>query len=342
MIFQVLGIVFWLGAMPYLLGQLFVNKEKSTTESQFRRYLFGLIIMFALFEVITVPLTFMKCSLTVVSILFVLSCFIFLIFGILKNKVQIRSLFGNVYLHKGSFFGYSAWIIILFQIFFVVTHTHIDDDDAWYVGTAVTSYITDTLNIISPYTGDLLAMLPSDYTLSPFPIFYAMLARLINIHPTILMHTVAPFFWIGASYMVYYLIACILFKSGRDRECFMFILSIFNIFANFSVRSVSTFMLFRIWQGKATLCSLIVPLVYYVFMLCIEEKSGAKNWILLFMLVLAGCMVSSMGVFLVSVLLVILATIFSVLGRKVKIAINTLFCIIPCVIQLGIYVFILR
>ena len=77
--------------------------------------------------------------------------------------------------------------------------------------------------------------------------------------------------------MVYYLIAIKLFKGKqKDVAYFMLFFSVFNLFANFSLRSVSTFMLFRIWQGKATLCSFIVPLVYYVFMLFIEESNKYK------------------------------------------------------------------
>ncbi len=93
---------------------------------------------------------------------------------------------------KISCWGWSTLGLIIFQVIYVLLYMHIDNDDAWYVGTALTSYATDTINWISPYTGEWVSAFPGDYTLSPYPIFYAMLGKLIWIHPTVLIHTIMP------------------------------------------------------------------------------------------------------------------------------------------------------
>ena len=167
-----LGLI--LGLIPCLLGQYFVEKEEGGLEPLFKRYIYGLGIMFALFEGITVPLTFLKGSLTMVNTTFLAICGVLILFGVINRKLTFN--FARIKLYRLSdvIVGCMSVVIIFFQTFYVVTHMHTDKDDAWYVGTATTSYFTDTLNLISPYTGDVMKEFPADYVLSPFPIFYAM------------------------------------------------------------------------------------------------------------------------------------------------------------------------
>ena len=66
-----------------------------------------------------------------------------------------------------------AGILILFQLVVVVLYAHMDEDDAFYVGTATTAVETDSLYAYNPYTGAAYNVLPSRYILSPFPAGYA-------------------------------------------------------------------------------------------------------------------------------------------------------------------------
>ena len=58
-------------------------------------------------------------------------------------------------------------ILILFQLVVVVLYAHMDEDDAFYVGTATTAVETDSLYAYNPYTGAAYNVLPSRYILSP-------------------------------------------------------------------------------------------------------------------------------------------------------------------------------
>ena len=68
------------------------------------------------------------------------------------------------------------------------------------------------------------------------------------------------------AYGIYYLIGYELFeKKHKSALLFVLIMSIINIYGNYSIRTTFSFLLFRIWQGKAVLCNIILPLLIYLF-----------------------------------------------------------------------------
>ena len=73
-----------------------------------------------------------------------------------------------------------AGILILIQLVVVVLYAHMDEDDAFYVGTATTAVETDSLYAYNPYTGAAYNVLPSRYILSPFPAFLAVTSRVMR------------------------------------------------------------------------------------------------------------------------------------------------------------------
>lgn len=339
-------LVFWIVLIPWMLGIVMNPPQDNiiTVTAALEAYVTGIVFAFALFELIAVPFTFLNNRLTWVVVVWAGICLVTIAAGgsylFIKRKQKFKFVFPKK--NKMNLWWIGSLLLIVFQIAYVSIMMHIDDDDAWYVGTAVASYATDTMNKIYPYTGEVMNAFPSDYTLSPYPIFYAMLGKLTLLHPAILMHTVMPVILIGICYIVYYLIGGRLYSSNKKSiGCFMFYLALFHLFGNFSSRSVSTFLLFRIWQGKAALCNLYVPLAIYYFMKCIETNKR-RDWIILCMCVIAGTMVSSMGVFLLPVLLGVMSIIVWLVNKNVRQMFYTALCIFPCIIQFSIFLLVLR
>lgn len=156
-------------------------------------------------------------------------------------------------------------------------------------------------------------------------------------HPAILMHTILPLFLIPAAYMVSFLIADVLFDGNKDDIWyFMLFLSVFHMFANFSVRSSSTFLLFRIWQGKAMLCCVFLPMALYAYMRCAKWRRG-RDWLLLMFTVVASMLSSTMGIILVPALLASLVIVTLFTKRDFKVVLCTGLCIVPCLFELYLY-----
>ena len=379
-ILQFLLFAFWITVLPFGIG---LNYNRWYGRGRWlpwmESYLYGLMTELVLFQILAICLTFLKSTLSLLTVLWLIGCGLLLASGIWVSVIRRQSpepaapeamagermtedhektdsvkeqeeeggmVAGRL---TGRMQRESIWerrivavmvaALMVFQVVFVTMHVHDDQDDAWYVGTAVISYFTDTLNRISPYSMEVMKYFQADRVLSPWSILCAMLGRLSFTHPAILMHTFVPIVMIPLAYVVYWLLAKEIYGRNRNQALWLlFFLCVLNIFGNWSIRSTATFLLFRIWQGKAILCNIILPLVVYIFMKLAEESRSKKLTVtILCITVTAGTMVSSMGVFLGPAMLFVLSVVDAVSHRRLRNGLIALGCIIPCVIQFGMY-----
>ena len=345
-------VAFWLTIFPWAVGLIFNRWYVSEQRlSWLKTYLFGLMTEFVIFQIIAVCLTFLKSSLSLLTILWLISCGIVIALGIWTWIAQKNIYVAKEKRHrrkrlfqKSNLENYVVAVVVIalvaFQVIFVTLHVHDDLDDAWYVGTSVVSYFTDTLNLVSPYTGEIMDRFAPDYVLSPWPIFCAMLGKLSFTHPAIVMHTFIPILMIPLCYIVYFLLGNEVFRKSTNKTLWLLLfLCLLNIYGNWSIRSTSTFLLFRIWQGKAILSNCIIPLLVCVFIYLVNDLENKKlNFVLLLITVMAGTMVSSMGVFLGSVMLFALSLVDLISYRRIGNGLRAFVCIIPCILQFVLYI----
>ena len=379
-ILQFLLFAIWITVLPLGIG---LNYNRWYGQGRWlpwlETYLYGLMTELVLFQILAICLTFLKSTLSLLTVLWLIGCGLLLASGIWVSVIRRQSpepaapeamagermtedhektdsvkeqeeeggmVAGRL---TGRMQRESIWerrivavmvaALMVFQVVFVTMHVHDDQDDAWYVGTAVISYFTDTLNRISPYSMEVMEYFQADRVLSPWSILCAMLGRLSFTHPAILMHTFVPSVMIPLADVVYWLLAMELYGRNRNQALWLlFFLCVLNIFGNWSIRSTATFLLFRIWQGKAILCNIILPLVVYIFMKLAEGSRATKLTVpILCLTVTAGTMVSSMGVFLGPAMLFVLSAVDAVSHRRLRNGLIALGCMIPCVIQFGMY-----
>ena len=183
------------------------------------------------------------------------------------------------------------------------------------------------------YTGEAYSAYPARYILAPFPVFIAMIGKLLFTHPTIIAHSVLPFVFIPMAYGVYWLVGRLLFKDDMKKTwLFLALICILNLFGNQTVYTVSTFLLTRIWQGKAVLAAILLPLIIYVSLKVYHSEMVRADWVMLFGVMLASCMVSSMGVVLAPVELVVFVLTYAFLQKNYMNIWKALICCIPNVL----------
>ena len=148
-----------------------------------------------------------------------------------------------------------AGILILFQLVVVVLYAHMDEDDAFYVGTATTAVETDSLYAYNPYTGAAYNVLPSRYILSPFPAFLAVTSRLCGgLHPAIVAHTVFPAVFVFLAYVVLFQYSRIFFKGkAGEQGIFMILCAVILWFCGYSVYNSENFLQWA-GSGREKLC----------------------------------------------------------------------------------------
>lgn len=341
--------------IPALLGllvlRLFLPKEKNNLGLAF---VVGIILEFAICELISVPMIYNGRSFKELVKLYTIIVASLSVLSVLVNIFNIKGIFKSIldFLKEAPKILMILTIILIgFQVYPLIEYMHEDGDDATYVATATTAIQTNTLYKYSAQTGseegEHLAL---RYRLGPFPLYIAIVSDLIKMHPAITAHTILPIVFIPLTYMIYAVLANKLF-DGNKQNVFMFLLimCILHIWGNYSVRTNFTFLLFRIWQGKAVLANIIIPAVWLMFIIAEENDFKFGSCILLFITILGGVFTTTMGIALPPIVLMSLSLIYEISKVKYKDLTNKenlariknlaicCICCIPAIVYGGIY-----
>ena len=330
--------------VPEILGLLVTRFMKN--RNVLLNFLMGYIAQFAVLQLIAVPMIFLKLQYkvllyswtSIISILTIIS-FVINFKNIRKNIINFAKNFKvKDIFSKSNILVFLAVLLILTQVIVSAIFTHNDADDAFYIGTAVTTIHENNMYRVSPENGYYYGQIPSRYILSPFSIYLAIVSSIVRISPVIVAHSVLQPLFISLTYIVYILIAEQLFKKDKnDMSLFLIFLSIIFVFGNISTRTNFTVMFLRIWQGKAILANIILPTLWLIFSYCIKENNFI-NWFSMFLIILAGCLVSEMSLIIAPLSLMLLSFVFAVKDKKIKYILKSMACIIPCLIYLIIYI----
>ena len=233
--------------------------------------------------------------------------------------------------------GLMAAAVILFQMGYVSQLAHMDADDSFYVAAAVTDVYTDSLFRYSPYTGSLYEVLPKRYTLSPFPVFLSCISRLSGgLHPSLLAHMILPPVFLLLLYTVLYRYGRRFFPDDPGaRGSFLLVCACLMQFSGWSIYNQGDFAMIRLWQGKAVLAGVFVPLLIYYGMTVLGEMPGEGNLPLLFLANTGACLLSSMGIVLGPVTMVCVTVCAFLYRRRACVLWEGLLCCLPaCVLGL--------
>ena len=207
----------WFVIIPIILGMIPTHFIKSEKNNILYSWIMGYFIKFAILQIIAIPMIFADLSLDILLYTFCTLVVLLLIFSIIINRKNLKEfVVGNfIELKKLPITTIAVIIIIGLQAVILGYYTHIDDDDSFYVATATTAVKTNTLYKYTALEGYEYEILPSRYVLSPYPMYNAIISKLINIHPAIVAHTIFPIIFIPLAYCVYALIANKLFKGDK-------------------------------------------------------------------------------------------------------------------------------
>lgn len=329
-------LIIWLLVSPYLVGFMFREKLMKQAQNGLAHALVtGYLLLFAIFYLITMPLLLLKASLNTLV-------FIFAVINITLSFVSVAtcapsimmSLRGLVaHVKRYSVIMILALLLIAFQTGVLTFYQHIDDDDATYVASAVTSVETNTINEYDPHTGNIIVKHNMRRFFSPFHVYNAVVAKLVSVHPTIVAHSVFPAVFIPLSFMTAYLLIAKFFRRKQDYvEYGLLFFALLTIMGNVSIYTNSTFLLFRIWQGKAMLANFVIPGILLYASYAMERSRVNAAWIIVAAAVLAGCLTSSMAVALLPLTLGLLAIVYAVVRKRVLPIVMASICLIPCLI----------
>lgn len=352
MILQIIMLIILLGLAPIGTGLLINSGLGEENRSVGITYICGFLILLAVFQLITVPIVFVDpwgfdwivkiftsvtTILTGIGIIHVLHLW-------RRGKTIFSKRDGFVSKSKEEKLQWGiAILLILFQVFMAVTYASFDGDDAYYVAQSVITQETNTLYRILPYTGRTTS-LDMRHSMAVFPIWIAYIARMTGIHATILSHTILPIVLIPFTYGIYYEIGKKMFAEKKEYlPIYMMFLCILHIFGNVSIYSNATFLLMRTWQGKSMLANVVIPAVFMVLLWLFEgepekRKDRTGLWFMLFIINIVAAMMSTASVFLNTILIGVMAVVFTIKEKNIKILIQMALSCIPCAVYALLYV----
>lgn len=332
--------------LPFLLGLLYTRFAGEEKNNLLFNLVTGYILALGVFEVLALPMIAARQSLSLLTNIYGGILMVLAAVSLCLNYKRICQVaLETVAAVKGFTLAIWAELALIFcQLLVYVRYQYTNTDDAFYVASAVTSLATDTIFQYNPYTGELYKNLPSRYVLSPFHGFIAVVSKAVDNHPAIIAHSVFMILFLLIAYMVYALIGEVLFGGDKERTgYFLIIVTLLVMFSGYSERTSGLFLLIRLWQGKAVLAGILLPLILYLFlrMFYREEKSMAlAEWILLFFLMSACCLVSSMGIMLGAIMTGILGILLAFYKRRFRDLVWAFLCCLPNMICAGAYLLI--
>lgn len=340
MIKSLLLIGIFLIILPFLLGMLYTRFVEDEKNNILWNMAAGYILAFGIFEIVALPLVKMRQSLTMLVTVYGTILLLLAAVSLILNGKRVLTVITDT-VNSIRHFTLCIWVelgLIAAQCLVYIRYQYSNADDSFFVAAATTALSTDTIFAFNPYTGAAYKSLPSRYVLSPFYAFTATVSKVTDTHPAIVAHMVFMILFLLLAYAVYTLLARGLFAKDIEKTgYFLLIISALHIFAGYSERTSGLFLLIRLWQGKAILAGILLPLVLYMAIRIFLLGGKKADWILWFFLMSACCMVSSMGIMLGAIMTGLLAILYTWKHKNLRMLVYPFLCCIPNLLCAAIY-----
>lgn len=275
-------------SIPFFVGAVV------TKESFLNSYLNGQLMIWALFELIAVPVIWFRLPFYVLFISYIAVLAILSIVGIKRGIALLKGIekpaVNIVYI--------LAILVIAFQMAMYLFGMHLDEDDARWIAEANDALTKGRMLLDNPATGEYLGSFRGEMVkdvFSPWAMFIACFARFTGVRPVVIAHTVYAPVLLGLSYIIYHEITKLLFKGSTERGLFLLSVAVINMFFGGNPYTQSVFSLVRIWQGKAVVAAVIIPVIL-MMILRIQKNDDIGDWLLLTVVGCAACLFSGMGI----------------------------------------------
>ncbi len=296
----------WFIFIPILLGMNITHFMKKEKNNLFYSILIGYFTEFAIFQLFTIPFTYLNKSFNSLYNVCIEIIFLLCIISIIINRNEFKNVFVDIknnIKNTPKLLTLACFIIIFIQCFVVFKYMHIDEDDSNFVAKATISLQTNTLYVYSD-TGTVNSTFPVRYVFSPFPVYTAAVAKFTDYHPTAIAHTAFSVMILILIYINFYLLGMKLFNDNKkDALLFLFFVNVIYIFGDITFHSNFRFALVRLWQGKAVLGNLIIPSLIVIYDSFVQGDTKLPYWICLLITMWSACLVSTMGLALAPLML---------------------------------------
>ncbi|MCD8096650.1 MAG: DUF6077 domain-containing protein [Lachnospiraceae bacterium] len=297
----------------------------------------GALCWWALMELILVPMTMKLASFSSFVVVYSAAAMLFALAGLFcwRDILDDLKTFAENWKQYLTLGHLAALLLIVFELWFLHHHMYLEWDDTYYVNLANVAISSDRIYWVYPETGTLVDF-DKRYVLSLWPIFYAWLSKLTGVAATVMAHTIMPWLMIPLAYMVYILIGKRLFEDNVQLQgMFLAFAVLVHLYMSGEHTTGLSFLTITPWVGKGILAAIILPALFY-WLLRAMRDGGARNWIMLGVTGLGGCLTSSMGIMLTPLFVGIAVFLLTLQKRQIRYLAYGILSCLPCIL-LGLY-----
>lgn len=195
------------------------------------------------------------------------------------------------------------FVLIFMQMFLSSYLCHTDADDGYFVTISNIAVEKDQICLDGDivYNGISVEKPSFRPEIAAWELFLAGLAKLFMIHPAVLAHTVMPFLLIALCYVAVYELMGRFIKDRDRLALFMIFYGLLNLFGGYSIYSSGSFLLLRIWQGKAMLVNYAFPVLLGSCVEIYRKEDTWRTWIWNVAVAVAGMAFTVVGLYLMPV-----------------------------------------
>ena len=340
MIKAIIFTTFWMFVIPIILGLGILKLDKKGNKNVCLALVLGLFVELLLFEILSIPMTFLKCTFTLLKNSWAVGIIILTAISIginIKTFKEIAVQNYEEFKKLPKILTVIFLVLLLIQCYVPFKYMHEDYDDSNFVAKATIAIDTNSLFVYDD-AGNEYKEFPTRTVLSQFPHYTAVIGELSGTHPTIVAHTIFPVIFVVIAYAFYYVLGMTLFKKDQTKTLvFLNILAVIFIYGDYSRYTNFVRLLYRVWQGKSILANVTLPFIWYVFMEYIGKENSIFGWIILFIALGGSIALSSMALVLPVITTLILMVIYAIKDKKIIYIVSILICCIPCVIVGVVY-----
>lgn len=249
--------------IPYIFGE-FVIKEKGILT----KYVYGNMFLFSVFYLLTIICIHFSVSLSTLRNMWLVFTFIFL--GIYLIKKMKNNDKGSVRFHV-KFEVESITIVVAILLAGVCAFFSIPMDVGDSIETALATYNSGQLYLFNPYTGMEYGEAANSLIMSPYPVYYAVLARIVGMNPVYVIYYVIPFLFYVLIFGTIMLIGKELFITQKKKITFLGCVLVLYMFGFYGSVSQAQLLFLNPWEGVSVFVNMILPLL---LLQSIKELSG--------------------------------------------------------------------
>ena len=335
--------------VPVLAGRFISEVTGTVSKDYLVCGILGYAMLWSTVEVLSVVVTLLKLS--------------FMTVVVITGMIMLASaVMGCAYLHrnkkhafdiKGIFKDYTKVdyaALIIFAVAFLVflylqeNTLFVDQDDSRFLVNGLDILKSDHILLTDPNTGGPIGRNYHDFgkdLVSQWSSYLAFCSRVSGIYLTVFAHMVYPIIAYMLLMAIYDKILVILAKDREkarpaDRFLVLTLILVIYCFGNYSVYNSETFTVVRIWQGKASVSSIGIMMIIWIFLMIHNDSENLKLYILLAMADLSLCLMSGMGVAISAMLIGVGAVCCSIYKKNIKMLLIPMAVCVPNLILMAL------